>query len=60
MKRRTFGFLSADKQTKIYAVKWEPEDGELKGILQISHGMIEYVERYEGFAEYMVKQGFME
>lgn len=59
MKRRTFGFLSADKQTKIYAVKWEPEDGELKGILQISHGMIEYVERYEGFAEYMVKQGFM-
>lgn len=59
MKKRTFGFLSADKQTKIYAVKWEPEEGELKGILQISHGMIEYVERYEGFAEYMVQQGFM-
>lgn len=59
MKKHTFGFLSADKGTKIHAVRWEPEEGEIKGILQISHGMIEYVERYEAFAEFMTKQGFI-
>lgn len=59
MIKHTFGFLSADKGTKIHAVRWEPEEGEIKGILQISHGMIEYVERYEAFAEFMTKQGFM-
>ncbi|MCI8484653.1 MAG: alpha/beta hydrolase [Lachnospiraceae bacterium] len=58
MKKRTFKFSSADKKTKIYAVKWEPK-GEIKGILQISHGMVEYVERYEKFAEFMTQQGFM-
>jgi len=59
MKKRDFQFLSADKQTKINAVKWEPDGKELKGILQISHGMVEYVERYEKFAEFMVQQGFL-
>ena len=59
MKKRTFHFLSADKQTQIHAVKWEPGQGEVKGILQISHGMVEYVERYAEFAEYMVGNGFM-
>ena len=59
MKKRTFQFQSADKATRIHGVKWEPENGEVKGILQISHGMIEYVERYEKFAEFMTEQGFM-
>ncbi len=59
MKKRTFHFLSADKQTQIHAVKWEPGQGEVKGILQISHGMVEYVERYAEFAEYMAGKGFM-
>lgn len=59
MKKSIFQFSSADKQTKIYAVKWMPDQGEIKGVLQISHGMIEYVERYEGFAEFMTQQGFM-
>lgn len=59
MKKRDFQFLSADKKTKIHAVKWEPDGKELKGILQISHGMVEYVERYEKFAEFMVQQGFL-
>ena len=59
MKKRNFQFLSAHKQTKIHAVKWEPDGGEPKGILQISHGMVEYVERYGKFAEFMVQQGFL-
>lgn len=59
MKKSTFEFLSADKGTKIYCVKWEPDTEERKGILQITHGMIEYIERYDAFAEYMTQQGIL-
>ncbi|MFG6384014.1 MAG: lysophospholipase [Lachnospiraceae bacterium] len=59
MKKRTFKFLSADKSTKIHAVKWEPEEGKIKAILQISHGMVEYVERYDEFAKYLTQQGIL-
>lgn len=59
MKKSTFEFLSADKGTKIHGVKWEPDTGKLKGVLQITHGMVEYVERYDKFAEYMTGQGFL-
>ncbi|WP_461207403.1 lysophospholipase [Clostridium sp. DL1XJH146] len=41
---------------KIYVVSWKPE-GEIKGVLQIVHGMSEYCRRYKDFAEYLNKQG---
>ena len=47
-----FTFLSNDGKTAVHAVKWGPDSGEYKGILQISHGMIEYIERYIPFAEF--------
>lgn len=59
MKKQTFGFLSADGRTQIHAVRWEPEQGNILGILQISHGMIEYVERYEAFANFLTDRGFL-
>jgi alpha-beta hydrolase superfamily lysophospholipase len=51
-------FLSNDHITFIHGVKWIPE-GEVKAILQISHGMCEYVERYDDFAEYLAEQGIL-
>ena len=54
-----FGFLSKDGKTTIHAVKWIPESGEYKAILQITHGMVEYIERYRTFAEYLNEQGFL-
>lgn len=54
-----FGFLSKDGRTTIHAVKWVPESGMYKAILQISHGMVEYIERYRSFAEYMTEQGYL-
>lgn len=55
----TFKYKSADKKTDIDAVKWMPEDGEYRAILQITHGMVEYKERYEGFAKFLTENGFM-
>lgn len=59
MKKSTFEFLSADKGTKIHAIKWEPDTEKINGVLQITHGMVEYVERYDEFAEYMTQKGFV-
>lgn len=59
MEKSTFEFLSADRGTKIHGVRWKPDTGKIMGILQISHGMVEYIERYDGFAEYMTQQGFI-
>lgn len=59
MRTENFTFLSADNKTNIHAVKWLNDDGQYKAILQITHGMIEYIERYEEFAEFLTSRGYM-
>ena len=54
-----FTFLSNDGKTAVHAVKWIPESGEYKAILQITHGMVEFIERYAGFAEFLTSKGYM-
>lgn len=54
-----FTFLSNDGKTAIHAVKWMPDNGEMKAILQITHGMVEFIERYEPFAEFLTSKGYM-
>lgn len=58
-KKEIFTFLSSDKKTRLHGVKWLPDSGEYGAVLQIVHGMIEYVERYEEFAFYMTKRGYL-
>lgn len=54
-----FTFLSNDGSTAVHAVKWTPDSGEYKAILQITHGMVEFIERYAGFAEFLTTKGYM-
>ena len=42
MARNEFTFPSADGKTQIHAVEWLP-DGEVRAVLQISHGVSEYI-----------------
>ena len=48
-----FTFLSNDGKTKVHAVKWKSDSGEYHAVLQITHGMVEYIERYMPFAEFL-------
>ncbi|MGN0291605.1 MAG: alpha/beta fold hydrolase [Lachnospiraceae bacterium] len=57
--KETFQFLSTDKQNSIHAIKWIPEDNNVRAVFQISHGMMEYIERYNDFAEFLTKSGFL-
>ena len=43
---------------KIHGCRWTPE-GEVKAIVQIVHGIAEYVERYDDFANYLNRQGIL-
>ncbi len=58
-KKENFSFLSNDKQTKIHGIKWIPEDGKYIGIVQLIHGMVEFIDRYDEFATYLTEHGFL-
>ena len=42
----------------IHAYRWEPE-GQPRGVVQIIHGIAEYVPRYAGFAAFLNARGFL-
>jgi alpha-beta hydrolase superfamily lysophospholipase len=57
--REEYTFKSKDDiGSTIHAVKWTPDDNNIKAILQICHGMQEYILRYEEFATFMADHGF--
>ena len=55
MKREFFEFAGY-REAKLPACLWVP-DGEVKAVLQITHGMTEHMGRYEAFAEYLCPMG---
>lgn len=59
MKKEEFYFPSRDNQTKIHAVRWVPETGKPCCIVQIVHGMAEYVERYEDLAAFLTERNVL-
>lgn len=58
MSRSEFYYNSSDGKTKIHVIKWSP-DNEIKAVLQISHGMLEHIERYDDFARNMAEHGIL-
>ena len=55
--KKHFTYLSRDGATNIHAIEWIP-DQDVKAVLQISHGMVEYIDRYDDFARYLNRHGF--
>jgi len=58
VKKSNLAFPSADGRTRIHAVCWAPSVTPV-GVLQLVHGMVEYIERYDTFARYMAGKGFL-
>ena len=58
MKKEEFYYKSADEITQIHACIWTPEE-KPKGIIQIAHGVTEYILRYEEFANFFVSKGYV-
>jgi len=55
--KQEFRFLSQDKRTQIHAIEWIPE-GEIKAVVQMCHGMVEYIDRYHDFATFLSQNGY--
>ena len=59
MKKENFYFDSRDGVSKIHAVRYTPDADKVCGVVQIVHGMAEYIERYEEFARFLTDRGFV-
>lgn len=51
-------FHSSDGRTDIHVLLWVPE-GKVRGVLQIAHGMDEFIERYDRFANALTERGYV-
>ncbi|MDO5423436.1 MAG: alpha/beta hydrolase [Eubacteriales bacterium] len=54
--KKEFTYQSNDGITRIHAICWRP-DGDVKAVLQIAHGMVEHIERYDEFARFLADRG---
>lgn len=62
VKLETKYFKSTDGITRIHALIWYPDEEKYQqpvGIIQISHGMVDHIERFFALAEYMAERGFV-
>jgi len=58
VQKEELSFKSRDGETDIHAIRWIPE-GEPRAILQIVHGMQEYIDRYDEFARFLAENGIL-
>ena len=58
MKKTERFFPLETSDLKLHGYTWEPDSGEIRGVVQLVHGMAEYIGRYNDFAEYLTTCGF--
>lgn len=56
--REEFYVDSTDGIHMIHGYRWYDPEITCRGILQLIHGMLEYIERYEELAQYMASAGY--
>lgn len=56
--RKEFTYLSSDGKTPLYGICWIPDEEPI-AILQIVHGVTEYIGRYEPLARYLSSNGII-
>lgn len=58
VKKKETRIPSSNGRNQLHVVVWEPQC-EIKAVLQISHGMIEMIDRYDKFARYLAANGIV-
>ena len=58
MKKTELYIKSTNKVNDLHTIIWEP-DVEVSAILQLSHGMVEYIDRYDRFAKFLNTKGIL-
>jgi alpha-beta hydrolase superfamily lysophospholipase len=52
-------FPSADGKNTIHGEIYMPKSSTVKGIVQLSHGMVDFTGRYEALADYLCAEGYV-
>ena len=52
-------FPSSDGKNTIHAELFIPSDNNIRGVVQIAHGMMDYIGRYKLMAEHLTKAGYV-
>lgn len=52
-------FRSCDEKNTIHGRIYTPISGEIRGVVQLSHGMVDHTGRYEALADYLTKNGYV-
>lgn len=55
--KKEFTFPSVSGLADIHCASYLPQNGEVRAVLQIAHGMAEHLERYEKFANVLCSNG---
>ena len=58
MKKNEFRFHSSGGTVDIRTMEYVPE-GKIIAVLQIAHGMVEFIDRYENFAAFLASKGIL-
>lgn len=62
MEREERAFPSSSGLCSIHTIIWYPDSSiynQPVGVIQIAHGMIDHIERFEEMAEYFADKGFV-
>lgn len=59
VQREEIWFDSTDGRSKLHGYIWSASDAEPRGVVQLVHGMSEYIGRYDDFARFLAKAGFL-
>lgn len=57
--KQHFHYKSSDGIHRLNGYRWLPEKGEYLGVVQIVHGMCEFVDRYDRFARFLCENGYV-
>ncbi len=58
VRKEELTYKSRDRESTIHAIKWIPE-GQPVAILQIIHGMQEFIDRYDEYARFLAEKGIL-
>ena len=58
VKQEEYNFNSADGHSVIHCRKWIPECEPI-AVLQLVHGMVDYIERYDELATFLAERGYV-
>ncbi len=53
------GYLSSNENDTVHVLLWEDASAPPRAVLQIAHGMSEYIDRYAEFASFLAQHGFV-